>query len=416
MRKMAAASLALTLGLLGAGCGDSGGGGGDGGGSSVTMWMYPVIADPDASRTFWSEVESEFEDANPDIDLTIELQPWDGRQETISTALASGTGFDIVLLSPDQIPQHAEQGSLLPVDEMVADSTDAFLPNAVESLSVDGELYGAPIYHTVVTPMYNKAVFADAGITEPPATWDDLLAAAGPLAAKGIPVFDYPGDPEETLNLTFYPLLWQAGGQVFSDDGKSVAFDEPAGVAALQFLADLRAAGGLPADAPTSKNTLEGRPFTSGKAAVLQGADLTTAQQLTESLGEDTVVPIPPLTKEEQVTFGIPGALAVSHATESQDAVAEVLRFVSGPETAEKLAAASGFFPARTDVEMPAEGPHVDVFADALQYAYPGDAHPQARQVMAILAPQVQAVLLGDKTPEQALSDAAAEADPVLAR
>ncbi|MCT2583106.1 ABC transporter substrate-binding protein [Actinophytocola gossypii] len=411
MRKVALAGLALSIGLLGAACGDSEAGDG----SSVTMWMYPVIADQEASRTFWSEFETEFEDANPDIDLTIELQPWDGRQETISTALASGTGFDIVLLGPDQIPQHAEQGSLVPVDDMVADSVDAFLPNAVESLSVDGTLYGVPIYHTVVTPVYNKKVFAEAGITEPPATWDDLLAAAGPLAEKGIPVFDYPGDPEETLNLTFYPLLWQAGGQIFADDGKSVAFDQAPGVAALQFLADLREAGGLPPDAPTVKNSLEGRPFTSGESGVLQAADLATANQLIDSLGADTAVPIPPLTGEEQVTFGIPGSLVVSHATESQDAVAEVLRFVSSAETATKLAEASGFFPARSDVDMPADGPHVDVFADALEHAYPGDAHPQARQVMSILAPQVQAVLTGDKTPEQALADAAAEANPILA-
>jgi len=412
MRKVAAASLALSLGLVVAACGDSG----TGDGSSVTMWMYPVVADQEASRTFWTEVEQEFEKANSDIDLTIELQPWDGRQETISTALASGTGFDIVLLSPDQIPQHAEQGSLLPVDDMVADEVDAFLPNAVEALTVDGELYGAPIYHTVVTPMYNKALFAQAGITEAPTTWDDLVDAAGPLAAKGIPVLDYPGDPEETLNLTFYPLLWQAGGQVFSEDGKSVAFDEPEGVKALQLLADLSKAGGLPKDAPTTKNVVEGRAFTNGKAAVLQGADLATAQQLITALGEDTAVPIPPLTDEAQVTFGIPGALSVSHATESQDAVARVLRFISGAETAEKLSKASGFFPARTDVAMPTEGPGVDVFAGALEFANPGDAHPAARQVMSILAPQVQAVLLGQKTPEQALADAAAEADPVLAR
>ena len=411
MKKMAAAGLAISLGLAAAGCGDSG----TGDGSSVTMWMYPVIADQEAGRAFWAEVETAFEDANPDIDLTIEQQPWDGRDEKVATALASGKGFDIVLLGPDQIPQYVDQGALLPVDEMVADAKETFLPNAVEALSVDGKLYGAPIYHTVVTPLYNKAVFAEAGITEPPATWDDLLAAAGPLAAKGIPVLDYAGDPEETLNLSFYPLLWQAGGQVFADDGTSVAFDDPAGVEALRFLVDLKAAGGLSPDVPTTKNVVDGRPFTTGKSGVLQGTDLTTARQLAESLGEDTVAAIPPLRNAEQVTFGLPGALAVSHATENEDAVAEVLRFVSGAETAGKLAEASGFFPARSDVEMPGDGPYTDVFADALQHAYPGDSHPQARQVMAILAPQVQAVLLGEKTPEQALSDAAAEANSLLA-
>lgn len=411
MRKMAAAGLAISLGLAAAGCGGSG----SGGGSTVTMWMYPVIADQEASRVFWAEVESAFEDAHPDVDLEVELQPWDGRDEKISTALASGKGFDITLLGPDQIPQYADQGALLAVEGMVGGAREVFLPNAVEALSVDGELYGVPVYHTVVTPLYNKAVFAAAGITEAPATWDDLLAAAGPLAARGIPVLDYPGSPEETLNLTFYPLLWQAGGEVFAEDGRSVAFDGPEGVAALRFLADLRAAGGLSPDAPTTSGLAEGRPFSTGKAGVLHGADLTTARQLAGSLGADSVAAIPPLSKAEQVTFGLPGALVVSHATESEDAVGEVLRFVSGAEMAGKLAEASGFFPARSDVQMPGGGPFTEVFADALEHAYPGDAHPQARQVMAVLAPQVQAVLLGEKTPEQALSDAAAEANSLLA-
>lgn len=410
MRRMAAVGLAVSLGLAVAGCGGSG----SGDGSTVTMWMYPVIADEAASTTFWADVEKTFEAEHPDLDLKIELQPWDGRQEKVSTALASGTGFDIVLLGPDQIPQFVEQGSLLPVDEMVADSADAFLPGARDALSVDGKLYGAPIYHTVVTPVYNKAVFASAGITEAPATWDDLLDAAAPLAAKGIPLLDYPGDPEETLNLSFYQLLWQAGGQVFSDDGTSVAFDGPEGKEALQFLVDLKEAGGLTPGAPTAKNVVDGRPFATGRSAFLLTADLTTTRQFADGLGADAVEPLPPLTGKEQVTFGLPGALAVSHSTESQDAVAEVLTFVSGAETAGKLATASGFFPARSDVETTDDGPYVDVFADALQHAFPGDAHPKARQVMTILAPQIQAALLGDKSPEQALSDAAAEANAQL--
>jgi multiple sugar transport system substrate-binding protein len=382
--------------------------------STVTMWMYPVIADEDASSEFWSGIEADFEAANPDVDLNIEAQPWDGRQEKITTALASGTGFDIVLLGPDQIPQYVDQGSLLPLDDLVGEAKDAFLPNAVDSLSVDGQLYGVPIYHTVVTPVFNTSLLDAAGITELPTTWEDVKAAGAALAADDIPVLDYPGSPEETLNLTFYPLLWQAGGSVFSEDGTSVAFDGPEGVEALQFLVDLAESGGLPPDSPTRVNSIEERPFAAGEAAMLHVGDLTQSRQVADMLGAENVAVGQPLSNAEQITFGLPGGLVASHAADP-DAVAKVLQFMASPEAIEGMAGASGFFPSRTDVTMPDDGAYVTEFADALQYAFPGDSHPQARQVMSILAPQVQGALLGQKSVEDALSDAADEANVQLA-
>jgi multiple sugar transport system substrate-binding protein len=53
-------------------------------------------------------------------------------------------------------------------------------------------------------------------------------------------------------------------------------------------------------------------------------------------------------------------------------------------------------------------------FAQALPFATAGDQHPQARRAMGLLAPHLQAALLGAKTPEQALRDAANEVDALL--
>jgi len=53
-------------------------------------------------------------------------------------------------------------------------------------------------------------------------------------------------------------------------------------------------------------------------------------------------------------------------------------------------------------------------FAQALPFASPGDTHPLARKVMGLLAPHLQAALIGTTTPEQALADAAKEVDAML--
>ena len=228
MRRPLAALLALSLTACGAPVPDD----------VVTLWMYPIIDDEPASRAFWGKVEAGFEAAH-DIDLRIQLQPWAARQEKIGTALLSGSGPDVVLLQPDMIPQYVGQRALQPVGDVVAASGRAFRPAAVTSLSVRGEVYGVPLYQTVTTTVYNRRLFAEAGITALPRTWDEVRAAAPKLAARGVPVLDYPGSAEETLNITFYPLLWQAGGSVFSADGRRSAFSSPEGVAALRFLAGL---------------------------------------------------------------------------------------------------------------------------------------------------------------------------------
>lgn len=410
-----AAAAALTVAACGGSDDDTAGG--DGGGSAeVTVWMYPVIPDQDASIAFWDQVEADFEAEHDDIDLTIEQQPWEGKDQKIATAIASGQGPDLVLLTPDQTLQYQVSGGLKPLDGAVEDDRDAYLPSALDVVTFEDELYGVPIYHTSTTTAYNMAAFQAAGITEPPATWDDVLAAAPALAANGVSVLDYSGSPETTLNLTFYPLLWQAGGTVFTEDGSDVAFDGPEGLEALQFLLELQEAGGLPAEAATKTNLVDGGPLTTGTTAMSFAITLPDIEIMRTSLGAENVVVGAPLAGEEQVSFGIPGVLALTSINDDEDAAYEVASFIASPDVNAALNAEAGTFPARTDVEDPTGDDALATLSDALQYARPGEVEPTSRQVMTVLSAQLQAALQGSKSPEDALADAASEARDLIAR
>ncbi|MDP9843578.1 ABC transporter substrate-binding protein [Streptosporangium lutulentum] len=412
MRKVALTGLAAALGVTLAGCGGSGSGSDK---STVTLWMYPVIGDQAKSQAFWTKVEKDFEAKNATIDLKIDQQPWDGRQEKVTTALASKKGFDLVVLGPDQIPQYAQQGALAPVDDVVAPAKASFLPNALTALTMDGKLYGVPIYQTVTAPIYNKKVFADAGVTDFPQTWEAFKAAAPKLAAQKVAILDYPGAPEVGLNQSFYPLLWGNGGSVFAADGKTVAFNGPEGVEALQFLLDLQKLGGLPENAATKKNDIEGGPLAAGKTAVYHAATALQATQFGAAIGDDNVGVGLPLESKKKVAFGIPGGLVLAKHSPNAEAAKKFAAFLSSPEVSAELAKESGFFPARTDVTVPGASPVVQEFAKSLEYAFPGDTHPMARQVMALIVPEIQAALLGKKDAKTALDDAAQEANTLLA-
>ena len=406
---VAATASALAL----AAC--SGGGTGDDG-QEVTLWMYPVIADQAASQEFWATAEADFEKANPDVDLQIELQTFDKRDAQVSAALAAGSGPDLVLITPDQAATYQAIGGLLPVDEAVTDSRDAFYPAALDSATIGDELYGVPIFQNVFTTAYNTAIFEDAGL-EPPRTWDDLRAAAPVLAKKGIAVMDYAGSPEQTLNLSFYPFLWQAGGHVFTDDGADVAFDSPEGVEALQLLVDLQREGALTPDAATDGPAVEGAPIARGEAAMRATTSLTEYGQLQAAVGDDSAALGLPLTDAEQVTYGNAGLLSLTSINDesNRQAAYDVLEFMSTPDFQASLNAAAGNLPTRTDVAVDESDPAVASMAEALDLAYPGEPSPASRQVMAALAPKIQAALRGDMSAEEALAAAAEESRQILA-
>ena len=414
MKRVMAVGLAAVLAATLAGCGKTGSGGSGDGKGDVTLWMYPVIADQAASHAFWDKVTKDFEAKNPGINVRVDLQPWDGRQEKITTALASGKGFDAVLLTPDQIPQYVQQGTLSPVDEVLEGSRDKFRKTALDVLTNKDKLYGVPIYQTATAPIYNKAAFARAGITELPQTWDEMKADAPRLAAQGIALLDYAGGTQMTLNQSFYPLLWEAGGSVFNADGTSITINDDAGVSALQFLLDLKAAGGLVPNAATKINQIEGSPIATGKAAMSLSQPASSAQQLAEAIGPDNVAVGKPLRGQKAVSYGIPGSLVLARKSANPVGTRKFLRYVSSPEVMTQLSKASGYFPTSTDATVPADLPYMKDYTAHLDYLYPGDVFPAARRVMAAVVTQIQAALTGKKTAKRALDDAAAEAKGYL--
>jgi multiple sugar transport system substrate-binding protein len=414
VRRIAAPLTAFVLAAALSSCG------GDSGSSTetktITLWMYPVIGDQAASDAYWQKVEKDFEAANSGIDLKVEMQPWAKRDEKVAAAFAGKKGPDVLLLIPDQLPQYVKNGSLEPVDDVVEPDKSKFLPAAIPGLTVDGKVYGAPIYHTVTTTMYNKKLLDKAGITTPPATWDEIKAAAPKLKAAGFSTLDYSASPEASLNLNFYPLLWQAGGKVFADGGKTVAFNEAPGVEALTFLKSLYDEGAVPKSALTNGNVVADQPFGKGQVAMAFTSTPADAKTVAGTWGAGNVVIGTPLTDKKQVGFGLPGGLSVNAASKNVDEAKKFLSFMIQPTQLESLSKASGFFTPRTDVKAPITDPVAQKFADALQYTFPGEPNPAARQVMSLLSAEIQAALTGKKAPQQALDDAAKQANDLLSR
>ncbi len=397
-----------TIALL-AGC-SAGTGGQAAGEQKVTVWLYPVIADEATHKQFWDDTIAAFEKEHDDITVDYEIYPWANRDEALQTAIAAGKGPDLVYLIPDQLA--AYQKSIQPLNDLLSkDRQEELLPNVKKSVTIDGDILGAPILTSAMPLLCNAAAFDAAGVTEFPETWEDVREIAPKFAEKGMYVLNYPASPENTLNLTYYPLLWQAGGEVYTKDG-DVGFDSPEGEAALSFITELADAKALDPEAITTNVPIEQTAVAQGKV----GCTWSNAVPEVEPFwGAENVKVLPPLTEKESVAYGTVGSLSVLKGSKAQQAAAEFAEYATGADVARPYLLASGFFSALSDTEpLYADDPLLGEVEKYVPNATVGQLATSSRALMGVLSPEIQAALLGQKSPADALSSAADAAAPLL--
>ena len=182
--------------------------------------------------------------------------------------------LDVMALDVVWTAEFAEAGWALPLSDdpsgqAEADATANTLPGPLETAKWQGELYAAPITTNTQLLWYRADL-----MNEPPQTWDAMVAEATRLHAAGEPSWiAVQAKQYEGLVVWFNTLLESAGGQVLSDDGKTVTLtDTPehraATVKALQIIKSVATAPG--AD-PSITQTDEGTArlaLEQGKAAL----------------------------------------------------------------------------------------------------------------------------------------------------
>ncbi|MHC3818058.1 ABC transporter substrate-binding protein [Streptomyces sp. DT9] len=408
VRALAAPVLATALaaGVL-AGCSGSGDDG-----NTVTMWTYPVIFDEAKNKAYWDGLVKAFEKKHDGVKVKVETFPWANRDTALATAIASGKGPDAVYLIPDQLPKYTK--SIIPAgDYMPASAKSDYTDFALKSVTVDGNPLATPILTSANPLICDKRVFDAIGEKSYPSSWADLESLAPKLKKKGYYATSYSGDTQQTLNMTFYPLLWQAGGDVFSEDGKSVTFNDAAGVKALTYLKKLVDGGYTDKDLVTTTPKLEQTPTAKGKVACTWQ---NTPADVEPFWGKENIVVQPPLKDTASVGYGTVGALAMLKGADKKN-TGDWLNFVAESKNSAGLQKAAGYFPARKsggdlypdDKLQTAVGatlPSMDV----------GPLQDKAREVQGVLAPEIQAALLGKKSPQDALDTAQKAAQAMLGR
>jgi multiple sugar transport system substrate-binding protein len=290
-----------------------------------------------------------------------------------------------------RLPDLADAGALAPIPEGAITEPDDIYPSLTEAFTYDGTWYCPPKDFSTLGLVYNADMLEAAGV-EPPTTMEELAAAAEALTSEGV------------VGLSFGPELARAGvfmlangGYIVNDDVSEMTLDSEENRAALQYLADMFAAGHAASPAQVEAGW-GGEALGLGKAAmVIEGNWIVGA------LAQDYpdinwgVVELPE-GSAGRATYAFTVCYGVAAESSNQEAAWQAIDFLTGPEGAAAWTAAFNVMPARASLRDGWLADHTDLepFLNGAEYAQRWQFRPGFADVIAEFNSQFEQLIAGD--------------------
>jgi multiple sugar transport system substrate-binding protein len=402
----------LGLGAAGTGLLLLGGcGGGEGGGSGTLNALFMKQAA--YSDTDVKNMTAQFQKQNPDIKVNLTFVAYEALHDKIVAAAPAGT-YDTVLVDVIWPAEFASK-------KMIVDITDRFpeserskiFAGGLKTTEYDGHYYGVPWILDTKYFFYNKKMLGEAGVNAPD-TWDGVVEAARALKSKG--VVEYPlvwsWAQAETLICDYTTLLGAYGGQFFDESGK-LAFNSGGGLQALEFM---RMTLDEKLSNPASMESLEDevrRIVSQGEAAM--ALNWTYMFDLANDPNESQVAGQIDIAHTPKGPAGAPGVngsmgMAIANGSQNQDSAWKYIKFMTSQKIQNQYAKLSlPIWKSSYDQKevVQALPQVVPVAKEQLNDMILRPVVPQYNEVSHTLQVEIQQALTGDKSPKQALDDAA---------
>jgi raffinose/stachyose/melibiose transport system substrate-binding protein len=387
----------------------------------VELRVWDQFTDPTESDNA-DAIYAAFMEQNPDITITREVFATEQMRDVVNTAMSSGTGPDLIFYDagPGWAGVLAEAGLILPLDDYAAQYgwDERIAAPAVEATTIDGVFYGMPLQTDLIGMYYNQTLLEQEGL-EVPETLDELVAFCGQAAEKGyIPVnfADSDGWPAfHQFSMTANQMVGPEGIRALLNNEGS--WDTPEIVTAIEsFFVTLRDAGCFPED-PVAISYDDGSPqFYNGEALLYPtGSWLIAEIEVQMPDYEIGFVPFPEIEGGQGRVWisGVGSAWYISSTAQYPDEAAAFIDYLFSQDAAEKWISVSRYFiPVEVDMSNVELGPLNAQVIETLQSA--GEEGVQFGYNVDVLAPPefnemmssgFQAILIGDKTPEQQAAD-----------
>jgi multiple sugar transport system substrate-binding protein len=207
--------------------------------TTITYWTFLDPRKDGPRERALAQVIQSFEEKNPDLRVRVEVLSMADLTTKLITSVAAGLGPDVTLVDPPSVK--LARGKVLEPLDRYLQTLDPTMRNDFyhpETRVYEGKTYSVQLSGNASALFYRKDLFEKAGL-KPPRTVDELVKAG--MAVKTDQVWGFAegvGRPYSQVHRVLFPLIWAAGGDVVTKDGKA-AFNGPEGVRTVQFFVDM---------------------------------------------------------------------------------------------------------------------------------------------------------------------------------
>jgi len=375
--------------------------------ADLTWWD---TSDPTNEAPAFKALIKKFNAEYPNVKINYQSVPFDQAQNKFKTAAESGSGApDILRAEVAWVPEFASLGYLYALDGTPLLEDNNFLPTPLSSDQYEGKTYGVPQVTDTLGLMYNKKIFAKAGIDSAPTTWDEVAADAKLIKQKA-------GVDGIYLNAAGYfmlPFMYGEGGDMVDTDAKKIVVNSDANVKGIQTAQDMVKSGvAAKPDASDSYGTMM-TLFKAGKVGMIINGPWEVANISADpnfggfdNLG---VAPVPGGSAGQGAPVGGHNYVIYSGMDQSKaDAAIAFVKFMSSAQSEAFVADKLGLLPGNSDsYDLLKDNEKVAAWKSALQVAKPRPWIPEGGLFFGPLDEMATKVMVQGEDPKKALDETA---------
>jgi len=360
------------------------------------------------------QTQKDFEAANPDVKIHYTYIPF---AELVSRTLQMAAVHkppSIAAIDNPDVLRVAKAGVLKDISADVAKLQlwNDMYPGPKAAVTDGSKVYGVPIGSNSLALYYNKKMLADAGVSSPPQTWDQLTETAVKTAKSPNYGIAFSAVNSEEGTWQWEPFLWSNGGTLSDLASKNAA-------AALQLWVDWVKKGLASRDVVNWVQGDVANQFNSGRAATMVMGPWMLGE--VKKSGIDFGIVTIPVPKEgEKPVVGLGGEVwcVLKGDPKIEQAALKFIQFTQEPERLRKICDTFNYISSIRSVakQQGEANPELQPFVDQMDTARARSQDGGAKYPEISLAARaaIQRALAGQASVEEALKDAAAKVKPIL--
>lgn len=378
---------------------------------TITFW-HTYSTDSPENKALVEQVIPAFQKKYPNITVKAVVYPYEGLHDKLVTGVAGGNVPDVMRMDIIWVPEFAKMGALQAVDGMqgFSDIKSKVFAGPLATNAYKGKFYGVPLDTNTQVMIYNQDVLKAAGFAAPPATIDEFVKYMQAATGNGKFAFAQSG----TNPWTMLPLFWTLGGSVTNPDyTKATGFlNSDASVKALSTLKDWFK-GGAPSLLGGQPDTWGG--FKAGTYGAIQDGPWAFAALQPDLKDKMVGAPIPKGPAGSISVVGGEDIVMFANSQHKNEAWTFIQYMLS--DEAQQIMAKVGQMPVTQSAsgsDAVKQTAYYAPYVTQLATAQPRTPVPAWTQMEKIIADAFESVFRDKATPQDALTKAAQQIDPLL--